>query len=288
VIDALKGAYSVSQLCRALAVPRSSYYASRQARGRLRIHPADVARVRQIHAASRHSYGSRRMACELSSLGPKVGRHRARTLMRQAGVWSHPKRRHRYRPAGAVAAIAPNRLARQFRPDAPNRVWAGDVTYLATRQGWLYLAIVVDLYARRIVGAAFSATPHSALVVRALEQAWHARQPGAGLLFHSDQGSTYTSAAFVAALAHHGIVQSMSRRGNCWDNAVVERVFRSLKHEWIDDRVYGDRAEAERDVSHYLWSFYNHRRWHAALGQRPPAVVDALAAETPIWVSKVT
>lgn len=268
----------MSQLCRALAVPRSSYYASRRARGRHCIDPAELARVRQIHADNRHSYGSRRMACELSSLGPKVGRHRARTLMRQAGVWSHPKRRHRYRPAGAVAAIAPNRLARQFRPAAPNRVWAGDVTYLATRQGWLYLAIVVDLYARRIVGAAFSATADAALVVQALEQAWRDRQPGPGLLFHSDQGSTYASAVFVATLQRHGITQSMSRRGNCWDNAVVERVFRSLKHEWVHDQVYRDRTEAERDVSHYLWSFYNHRRWHAALGQRPPAVVDALAA----------
>jgi putative transposase len=278
VIDALKEAYPVSQLCQAMAMPRSSYYAARRARGRVRCHSAEVARVRQIHQETRYSYGSRRMARELSSQGTPVGRYRARTLMRQAGVWSHPKRRHRYRPAGPAATIAPNRLARQFRPAAPNRVWAGDVTYLRTRRGWLYLAIVVDLYARRIVGAAFSATADTTLVVRALEQAWRERQPGPGLLFHSDQGSTYASAVFVATLQRHGIEPSMSRRGNCWDNAVVERVFRSLKHEWIGDQVYRDHAEAERDVSHYLWSFYNHRRWHAAIGQRPPAVVDALAA----------
>lgn len=278
MIDALKKAYPVSQLCRAMAMPRSSYYAARRARGRTRCDAAEIARVRRIHQETRHSYGSRRMACELSSLGTPVGRYRARTLMRQAGVWSHPARRHRYRPAGPAARIAPNRLARQFCPPAPNRVWAGDVTYLRTRRGWLYLAIVVDLYARRIVGATFSTTADAALVVQALEQAWRTRQPGSGLLFHSDQGSTYTSAAFVTALQRHGIEQSMSRRGNCWDNAVVERVFRSLKHEWIGDQVYRDQAEAEQDVSQYLWSFYNHRRWHAAIGQRPPAVVDALAA----------
>lgn len=197
--------------------------------------------------------------------------------MRQAGVWSHPKRRHRYRPAGPAASMAPNRLARQFCPPAPNRVWAGDVTYLRTRRGWLYLAIVVDLYARRIVGATFSTVADAVLVVRALEQAWRTRQPGPGLLFHSDQGSTYARVAFVTALQRHGIEQSMSRRGNCWDNAVVEQVFRSLKHEWIGDQVYRDDDEAEQDVSQYSWSFYNHRRWHAAIGQRPPAVVDALA-----------
>jgi putative transposase len=278
VIDALKEVYPVNVLCQALAMPRSSYYAMRRARGRTRFDSDEVARVRQIHADSRHSYGSRRMACELSSQGTKVGRHRARTLMRQAGVWSHPKRRHRYRPVGPTAAIAPNRLARQFRPPAPNRVWAGDVTYLPTRQGWLYLAIVVDLYARRIVGAQFSATADAALVVRALEQAWRKRQPKPGLLFHSDQGSTYASAAFVAALRHRQIEQSMSRRGNCWDNAVVERVFRSLKHEWVGSQVYRDHAQAEQDVAYYLWSFYNHRRGHAAIGQQPPALVDALAA----------
>lgn len=277
MIDALKEAYPIRQLCQVMALPRSTYYAARRLRGRTRWQAAEVARVRQIHQETRHSYGSRRMAQELSSLGTPVGRYRARTLMRQAGVWSHPQRRHRYRPAGPAAKTAPNRLARQFCPPAPNQVWAGDVTYLPTRRGWLYLAIVVDLYARRIVGAACSAKVDTALVMQALEQAWRARRPQPGLLFHSDQGSTYTSTAFVTTLERLGIEQSMSRRGNCWDNAVVERVFRSLKHEWIGDRVYRDHAEAERDVLQYLWSFYNQRRWHAAIGHRPPAVVDALA-----------
>jgi putative transposase len=287
VIDALKEAYSVSQLCKVMAVPRSSYYASHHRRGRIRIDPATLAQVQRAHEASRFSYGSRRMARELSSLGTPVGRYRARTLMRAAGVWAHKKRRHRYRPEGPSAAIVPNHLDRQFQPAAPNRVWAGDVTYLPTRQGWLYLAIVVDLYARKVVGAAFSNLPDAALIVRALDQAWHARRPGPGVLFHSDQGSTYASERFRMALNSHAMVQSMSRRGNCWDNAVVERFFRSLKQEWIDGMIYRDHEQAERDVTAYL-SFYNHRRWHAAIGQRVPGVVDALAGKHPVGVSKVT
>jgi putative transposase len=286
VIDVLKEAYPVSVLCQLMEVARSSYYAARHRRGRVRIDPAQLAQVRQIHAASRHSYGSRRMACELTHQGTPIGRHRARTLMRQAGVWGHKKRRHRYRASGPAASVAPNRLDRHFQPAAPNQVWAGDVTYIATRQGWLYLAIVVDLYARRIVGMALSRHADATLVTRALTQAWNARRPASGLMFHSDQGATYTSEQFVAALARYGMVQSMSRRGNCWDNAVVERVFRSLKHEWVSGQVYHNHEEATRDIEAYL-AFYNHRRWHAAIGQRIPAVVDAMAGKTPIGLSKL-
>jgi putative transposase len=269
-----------------MEVPRSSYYAARHRRGRVRLDAQQLAQVRQLHAASRHSYGSRRMACELSSQGTPVGRHRARTLMRAAGVWAHAKRRHRYRPAGSAAMTAPHRLNRQFQPAQPNRVWAGDVTYLPTRHGWLYLAIVVDLYARRVVGWAFSRQADAPLVTDALTQAWRTRRPLPDLLFHSDQGTAYSSGRFTGALRRYGMAQSMSRRGNCWDNAVVERVFRSLKHEWINGQVYLSHEEAHRDVTAYL-NFYNYRRWHAAIGQRIPAVVDALACRTPIGVSKV-
>jgi putative transposase len=277
VIDQLKEAYSIKRLCRALDMPRSSYYAARRARGRIEHDSEQIAAVQRIHAATRRSYGTRRMARELTDLGHMVGRYRARTLMRQAGVWADRRRRHRYRPAGPVSTVAPHRLNRQFQPLVPNRVWAGDVTYIPTRQGWLYLAIVVDLYARRIVGAAFSSTADSALVTRALGHAWTQRQPPVGLLFHSDQGAQYASQAFQAVLAQYGMVQSMSRRGNCWDNAVVERVFRSLKHEWIGGQIYRDHIEAEHDISQFVHTYYNHRRLHAAIGQRPPALAEALA-----------
>lgn len=278
MIDRLKKAHPVRALCQALALPRSSYYARRRTQGRSRAGtPEQLAIIRQAHRDTRGSYGSRRMAEELSEQGHKVGRHRARTLMRQAQLPT-VRRPPRYRPAGQPAAIAPNRLNRAFNPPAPNQAWAGDITYLPTREGWLYLAIVVDLYARRIVGAAFSNSPDSPLVLNALEQAWRARRAPAGLLFHSDQGCQYTSTAFVAALEQRGITQSMSRRGNCWDNAVVERVFRSLKHEWMSQEIHLTRRDAEQDANLFIHSFYNHRRRHAALGQRPPAIVDAMAA----------
>ena len=163
-------------------------------------------------------------------------------------------------------------------PAAPNITWAGDITYLPTRKGWLYLAIVVDLYARRIVGWSFSATPDTALALGALKQAVQARKPASGLLFHSDQGCQYTSIAFVERLKQLGITQSMSRRGNCWDNAVVERIFRTLKHEWMQSTPYHDHAQAQADLLPFLSSWYNHRRLHSAIGMRPPAIVDAMAA----------
>jgi putative transposase len=278
MIDRLKKAHPVRVLCQALALPRSSYYARRRAQGRSRAGtPEQLAIIRQTHRDTRGSYGARRMAEELSEHGHKVGRHRARTLMRQAQL-PVVRRPPRYRPAGQPAVIAPNRLNRAFNPPAPNQAWAGDITYLPTREGWLYLAIVVDLYARRIVGAAFSTRADSCLVLNALEQAWQTRKAPAGLLFHSDQGCQYTSMSFVTALEQRGITQSMSRRGNCWDNAVVERVFRSLKHEWMSQEIHLTRRDAELDASLFIHSFYNHRRRHAALGQRSPAIVDALAA----------
>jgi transposase InsO family protein len=277
MIDELKKAHSIRMLCSVLEVSRSSYYAGRRT-CRARIDPAVMAAVREIHRRHRRSYGTRRMAAELRGQGHAVGRHRARTLMRQAGVWADVHRRHCYRPAGPPARVAPNHLNRQFNPAAPNTVWVGDITYLPTPQGWLYLAIVVDLYARRIVGRAFSTTPDTALVQRALEHAWNRRHAGPGLIFHSDQGCQYTSVAFGHTLDRLGIIQSMSRRGCCWDNAVVERVFRSLKHEWLKGRTYRDRHAMQADVEDFVTRYYNHRRRHTAIGNLPPAVVDALAA----------
>lgn len=278
MIDSLKEAYPIKTLCEMLHVPRSSYYAAKRACGRIRYPASQIEAVRQIAAATRHSYGSRRMAHELTDQGHAVGRYRARTLMRQAGVGADRRRRHRYRPAGPMASVAPNRLGGHFQPAAPNCIWAGDITYVPTQRGWLYLAIVVDLYARCIVGAAFSHVADAQLVVRALDQAWRRRQPPPGLLFHSDQGGQYTSLGFQATLERYTMVQSMSRRGHCWDNAVVERVFRSLKSEWIGEQIYRDHAHAQQDVGEFVYTYYNHCRLHAAIGQRPPAVVDVLAA----------
>lgn len=278
MINQLKKAHSVSQLCRTLQMPRSSYYARCRAPVRASSGAVLLAAVRTIHKDNRRSYGTRRMACELKDQGHAVGRHRARALMHEAGIWNDRRRPHHYRRALVPSHVAPNQLNRQFTPVAPNITWAGDITYLPTRKGWLYLAIVVDLYARRIVGWSFSATPDTALALGALKQAVQARKPASGLLFHSDQGCQYTSIAFVERLKQLGITQSMSRRGNCWDNAVVERIFRTLKHEWMQSTPYHDHAQAQADLLPFLSSWYNHRRLHSAIGMRPPAIVDAMAA----------
>ena len=273
VIERLEKAYPLATLCRLCEVARSSYYASRAA---ARQPDAALLRtVRTLQTESRGSLGSRRMADRLQERGHTIGRHRARTLMRKAGATVAARHRPPFRRAHQPAVTAPNRLDRQFNPAAPNRVWAGDITYLRTTRGWLYLAIVVDLYARRVVGWAFSAQPDSDLVLRASTLAIEQRKPGPGLLFHSDQGCQYTSDRFVAHLARHAITQSMSRRGNCWDNAVVERVFRSLKHEWIGKQRYSDHPEAQRDVTDFIARYYNHHRPHTAAHRMPPAVFEA-------------
>ncbi|WP_430543330.1 IS3 family transposase [Stenotrophomonas maltophilia] len=232
--------------------------------------------MRRIHAAHRGSCGSRRMAKALANSGLQVGRYRARTLMRRAGVRARQHRRHKYHSLGPQALTVPNILDRQFNPEAPNQVWAGDITYIPTQQGWLYLAIVVDLFARRIVGWAHSHEADAWLAVRALRGALKQRCPNAGLLFHSDQGRQYTSHAIAEILRDHGITQSMSRKGNCWDNAVVERVFATLKGEWLYSK-YPSRQEAAADIEKFV-DWYNHRRLHNANGLVPPAHHEAQVA----------
>ncbi|MBB5547846.1 transposase InsO family protein, partial [Paraburkholderia fungorum] len=170
-----------------------------------------------IHAQYDQTCGSRRMSQELRRRGHNAGRHRARNLMREAGVQVRVARTHQYPKGGATATLAPNLLERAFDVAMPNRVWAGDVTYVWTQEGWLYLAVVMDLFSRRVVGWACSASPDTNLVIRALRLALDVRRPASGLMFHSDQGCQYTSHVFRYFLSQNGITQSMSRKGNCWD-----------------------------------------------------------------------
>ncbi|WP_259461555.1 IS3 family transposase [Paraburkholderia fungorum] len=275
VIHSLKKAWPVSVMCELLKVPRSSYYAVSTRPARVAAAPALLKAVREIHGESRASYGSRRMAQALQQRGHAIGRYRARSLMREAQLAVARRRTHRYRKTDGEALVAPNLLERRFEPSSINQVWAGDITYVRTLQGWSYLAIVMDLYSRRIVGWAFAQLPDTVLVIRALQQAREHRRPPPGLMFHSDQGCQYTSAHFVNELKANGIIQSMSRKGNCWDNAPVERFFRSLKSEWIDDKGYPDHAYAERDIGAYIDDFYNYRRIHSAADGLPPARCEA-------------
>lgn len=276
MIEQTKKAAPIRQLCRLLGVSHSAYYA-RQAKQKT----IDVARVRlrtEVQAIARESgdsYGSRRIAQALCRRGHKVGRYRAASLMREAGVVANVPKPHRYRPSGPPAHVAPNRLDRQFEVATPNTAWAGDITYIATHKGWAYLAIVLDLCSRRVVGWAFSDTPDTNLVIRALFQALQVRPRGGTLMFHSDQGCQYTSQAFRDYLRKQGITQSMSRRGNCWDNAVVERFFRSLKTERTRYVPYADHAQAKADITDYIATFYNHQRLHSSANNLPPALYEA-------------
>jgi transposase InsO family protein len=271
--------YPLTVLCQVLQVSRSGYYVFLKKAPTAPDH-AVLAQVRRLHLASRRSYGQRRLCRALRAEGVLVGRWRTRTLMQRAGVSVKGPRPWVPRTTESAHAlpIAPNHLNRQFIVTAPNRVWGSDMTYLPTQDGWLYLAVVVDLFSRKIVGWALASTMEASLVVTALTMAIGRRHPPPGLLHHSDRGSQYASAAYQALLQRHQMVGSMSRRGNCWDNAVVERVFRSVKHEGLDETAKAQpAATVKATVIDYMEMFYNSHRFHATLGYLSPNVFEAQA-----------
>mgnify|MGYP002738685934 CR=1 FL=1 len=274
----MKKAHGMTRVCTALDVPRSTVY-GRLARAGKPVplqHRRLLSEAAMIHRQTRGCYGRRRMSQALRRRGFDVGPFKARSLMREARLRVQAPRPAIYpKTRGQVHHAVPNHLNRRFNIDVPGTVFAGDITYIWTRQGWLYLAIVMDLASRKIAGWATSDTPDTALVMRACRLALPQRQSGAPPLFHSDQGCQYTSSAFRSFLANHGIKQSMSRRGNCWDNAPVERFFRSLKSEWIGNTVYADHPQAVRDINHYIADFYNTQRLHSVANGHPPAELHA-------------
>lgn len=267
--------WPVSLLCEVMQVSRSGFYAyaHRQAhrtvdRGKLEL----LTRVKAIASGTRQSYGSRRMAKQLQDEGFSVGRAKARRLMQEAGV---SVRRPRARGPVTTESrhgygVADNVLARQFDVAKPDQAWAGDITYIWTDEGWLYLSVLLDLYSRKVVGWAMSSHIDTDLVQQALEMALGRRRPSAGLLHHSDRGSQYASHVYRNLLADHGIICSMSGKGDCLDNAVAERFFGSLKREWTSHCDYATRQEAKGDIIAYIEMFYNSRRKHAYLGYVSP------------------
>lgn len=278
----MKKAHSVKRLCAAFEVARSTYYEwlARQAAPADPGHQRLLTEVAVIHRQTCASYGRRRMSSELRRRDFNVGPFQARSLMREAGLTAAvPKPPIYPKTMGKPDAVAPNHLDRRFNVAVPGTVFAGDITYIWTQAGWLYLAVVMDLCARRIVGWAMSNSPDTDLVTRALRLALPHRHPAEGLLFHSDQGCQYTSEAFRTFLADNRITQSMSRRGNCWDNAPVERFFRSLKSERIRTTIYHDHPQARADISDYIACFYNTHRLHSAAGGNPPAIQHAALRE---------
>lgn len=220
---------------------------------------------------SRGSAGARTLSLMLKKEGLSVGRYKASKLMKEAGLISQQPSRHRYRVCEQVSTIAPNILARRFNVTKPNKIWCGDITFLKTNKGWFYLAVVLDLYARKVVGWSFSTIADSQLTQDALTMAWNSRGRPSGVLFHSDQGTQYSSYSYRATCARYGMTASMSRKGNCWDNAVTERLFRSLKTEWPPGKGYWSEEDAKRDVSLYLSGYYNRVRPHKFNGGLSPA-----------------
>lgn len=267
-------------MCRCLKVSRAGYYAwaSRPEAARTILDRALVVEIRSVHAETRGAYGSPRMHAELRARGHEVGRHKVARLMRVNAIRAKRKppfrkttdSNHGHKPA-------PNVLERQFQPTKPNAVWAGDITYIATGEGWLYLAAMLDLYSRRVIGWGMGPRLDRQLALSALKMAAAAR-PTAGVLHHSDRGVQYASDEYRAALTEAGMTCSMSRRGNCWDNACVESFFSSLKTELIGDQVYPTREAARAAIFEWIEVFYNRRRRHSSLGYVAPAEYEMQAA----------
>jgi transposase InsO family protein len=270
-----EGAWTVVLMCRVLEVSRAGYYAWRGRRPSARAQSDSRLRVaiRAIHAASRQRYGSPRVQRELRQQQWHCSRKRVARLMRLDRLRGKRARRYRVTTQADGTAPAPNRLQRRFQVRAPNQVWASDVTACWTAEGWLYLAVVLDLASRRVVGWAAGATPGQELTLPALQQALRHRAPAAGLLHHSDRGMHYTGTSYQRLLAAQGITASMSRRGDCWDNAVAESFFATLKTELVADAQWRSRAEGIDALRHYL-DWYNHRRLHSTLDYVSPAVFE--------------
>lgn len=256
-----------------MEVSCSGYYKHLKTRGNKRQEKVEllILEVKSLANESRNSYGSRRISKRLQAKGYSIGRYAARTLMKKSGVECKQRRRYKVTTNSQhKLPIAQNILNRQFNPSKSNDAWVTDITYLWTLEGWLYIAAVLDLHSRRVVGWAIASHMRSSLVVDALQMALGRRRPPANLLHHSDQGIQYASQEYQAILKSYGVTISMSRKGNCWDNSVMERFFGSLKSERTDGIVYANRQQAKSDVIDYIEMFYNSTRPHSTLGYLSP------------------
>jgi len=266
------------RLCAALGVSRSGYYAWRRRPESARTHANRVLidRIRQLHAQTHERYGAVKLWHALRAAGLRCGRHRVTRLRRLQGFLAPRVRRFRALVEHhQFAPPAPNRLEQIFVAPAANRIWAGDLTAIATRAGWLYLAVLLDLYSRRVIGWAMSVKPDQQVALGALHMALQQRRPASGLIHHTDQGALYTSVAYRQLVAQAGLLASMSRKGNCYDNAVVESFFSTLKNELVHDRDYHTQDEARAEVFEFIEVFYNRQRLHQALGYVSPEQFEA-------------
>jgi putative transposase len=281
-IDAEKASYPVTALCRMLGVSKSGYYAwrSRPPSERRRRDALLIEKIRQIHSRSRETYGYPRVHAQLRSLGVKCGRRRVARLMRAEGLWGCVRgKKRRTTRRDPRAAPAPDLLCGAFVAAQPNRVWLADITYIPTREGFLYLAFILDTHSRRIVGWSMDSHMRTELVVDALEMAVWSRKPSAGLVHHSDRGVQYTAISFGKRLEEVGIVPSMGRTGTALDNAMAESFIATLKTELVHRRRFPDREVARSAIFEYLEGFYNRRRLHSALSYQSPMSYEEATME---------
>ncbi len=261
-------------MCRVLEVSRSGYYASRSRPPSLREAENETltTEIESIHREFRLTYGSPRIHEELRERGHAIGKNRVARLMRERGIQGVMKRRFRPRTTDSKHGLptASNILDRKFDVSEPNKVWAGDITYIETREGWLYLAVVLDLYSRKVVGWSMADHMRTEIVEDALRMATGNRMPSTTLMHHSDRGSQYASHSFQRLLAAKGIQCSMSRKGECYDNAVVESFFGTLKNELIYRKLLMTRDEARSEIHNYIEVFYNRKRRHSSIGYSTP------------------
>ena len=277
-IDAHRSAFGVEKMCRVLAVSRSGFYRwdrvgeSKRTLGNRIL----LVNIRKIYNANKGRYGSPRITEALQDQGYLCSRPRIARLMRHNGIKARAKRRYKVTTDSKHKyQVAPNLLKQWFRTDAPNRIWVSDMTYIRTLEGWLYLTVVLDLYTRKIIGWSMSDRMQARdTTIPAFQMAVKGCQPLPGLVFHSDQGVQYACDEFVELLQESKVIRSMSSRGNCYDNAVAESFFHTLKTELVDHENYRSRSEAKRSLFEYMESYYNRSRKHSYLGYRSPVVYE--------------
>jgi transposase InsO family protein len=271
--------FPILLMCRVLAVSRSGYYAwlKHPESKKTQDDKALSKEITEIHRESFGTYGRPRVYRELKRRGKLLGENRVARLMRKDGLRAKTKRKFKVTTDSRHNfPVVPNLLNREFTTEEPNQAWASDITYIWTAEGWLYLAVVMDLFSRAIVGWSMSERMTRALVINAFGMAVKRRNPSPGLLHHSDRGSQYACADYQAILAKHGAICNMIRKGNCWDNAPVESFFSTLKREHVFHNLYGHRAQARQSIFMYIEQFYNRKRIHSALGYRTPSEMEQL------------
>jgi len=268
-----KKTWPIDLMCRLLGVQRNGYYGYSKRQS----NPDDPERgelidwIKKVSDSSHQTYGSRRMRKAMNALGYPIGRDKTRRLMKEAGVWVRYRKKYKVTTNSKhKKPLFNNELNRQFTVAAPNRAYVSDITYVWTQEGWLYLAVVLDLYSRKVVGWSMSSRMKADLVCDALNMAIWQRKPERGLIVHSDRGVQYASKPYTRLLAQHECIGSMSRKGNCWDNAVAESFFGSLKQELVQWKNYQTRLEAQQDILGYIAMHYNSKRLHSFLGYISP------------------